>query len=140
MASSNLNDVFQFLNTINPIVSDISKAGETVKKSFDTNYMQRIYDAAKSEREKVKKHPSREVTLLRAFKNYADYNTASRIDSMIETINIIQTIMSIQHSAALTQRPAIESASKDDKTPSAQNNSFAEITSMLMALSLINKK
>ena len=140
MASSNLNDVFQFLNTINPIVSDISKAGETVKKSFDTNYMQRIYDAAKSEREKVKKHPSREVTLLRAFKNYANYSTALKIDSMIETINIIQTIMSIQHSAALNQRPSIESASKSSKSSPAQNTQFNEITSILMALSLINRK
>ncbi len=140
MASSNLNDVFQFLNTINPIVSDISKAGETVKKSFDTNYMQRIYDAARSERDKVKKHPSREVTLLRAFKNYANHNTALRIDNMIETLNIIETIMSIQRSAALNHIPAIESASKDGKAPTVQNTQFNEITSILMALSLLNRK
>ena len=140
MASTSLNDVFQFLNTINPIVNDISKAGETVKKSFDKNYIQRIYDAAKNEREKVKSHPSREVTLLRAFKNYADRSTALRIDNMIETLNIIETVMNIQRSAALSQKPAIESASKDGRTPIVQNMQFNDITSILMALSLIRQK
>ena len=62
MASSNLNDVFQFLNTINPIVSDISKAGETVKKSFDTNYMQRIYDAMDSLKELMERTDKVRIT------------------------------------------------------------------------------
>lgn len=52
MASSNLNDVFQFLNTINPIVSDISKAGETGLKKALIQTICREYTMPQKAKEK----------------------------------------------------------------------------------------
>ena len=140
MPSSDLGDVLQFLNTINPIVSDMASAGETVRKSFESNYLQKIYDAAKSEKEKVKKNPSREITMLRAFKNYAARDTASRIDNIISTLTLIGTIRSINTKISVQQKesPQIQSASKDSGVQ--PNRQFTELTGIIMALSLISGK
>ena len=57
-------------------MNDISKAESSLKKSIENNYLKRIYDMAANEREGIKKKPTKEITLLRAVKNYADKPSA----------------------------------------------------------------
>ncbi len=133
---SDLKNVLAFLNTVNPIMSDLNKAGETVKKSFENNYMQKIHDAAKNEREIVNKKPSREIVMLRAFKNYASSDMVNRIDNVINTLTVLDTIKNIQSKMVMPEKPIIQSASKNDSDYS-QNQLFTQLTGVIMALSLL---
>lgn len=134
MASTDLNGMIQFLNTLNPIMNDISKAENSVKQSIENNYLKRIYDVAVSEREGIKKKPTREITLLRAVKNYADKPSAQMIDNIINTINLIRTINAVQSKVYSINGNGIESQSRDNNK---EEMNFSFITSLIMALYLI---
>lgn len=134
MNQTNLGTMIQFLGTLTPIMNDISKAESSLKKSIENNYLKRIYDMAANEREGIQKKPTKEITLLRAVKNYADKPSAQMIDNIINTIDIIRTIDAVQNKMISVAEHGIESQSKDNNKEEIK---FSFITCLIMALYLI---
>ena len=134
MNQTDLGTMIQFLGTLTPIMNDISKAESSLKKSIENNYLKRIYDMAANEREGIKKKPTKEITLLRAVKNYADKPSAQMIDNIINTIDIIRTIEAVQNKMISVAEHGIESQSKDNNKEEIK---FSFITCLIMALYLI---
>ena len=134
MNQTDLGTMIQFLGTLTPIMNDISKAESSLKKSIENNYLKRNYDMAANEREGIKKKPTKEITLLRAVKNYADKPSAQMIDNIINTIDIIRTIDAVQNKMISVAEHGIESQSKDNNKEEIK---FSFITCLIMALYLI---
>lgn len=89
---------------------------------------------AANEREGIKKKPTKEITLLRAVKNYADKPSAQMIAQLINTIDIIRTIDAVQNKMISVAEHGIESQSKDNNNEEIK---FSFITCLIMALYLI---
>ena len=128
MAGNDITDILRIMDIIAPLSRDMENAGRLIKNSFEHNYIQRVSDAAKSERDLIKKKPSREIIMLRAFKNYANKDAALRIDSVISALTVIDTIRSI-HGKINAHSAKIEGAST--------NAALSEMTEIVAALSLM---
>ena len=136
MAGNDITDILRIMDIIAPLSRDMENAGRLIKNSFEHNYIQRVSDAAKSERNLIKKKPSREIIMLRAFKNYANKDAALRIDSVISALTVIDTIRSI-HGKINAHSAKIEGASKNVSSPNAALSEMTEIVAALSLMGLI---
>lgn len=76
--------------------SDLYETAEFLRQNIMNKYVTKINRTLTSKEKSIVENPSREVTLLRALKNYAGEDARSGIERAIEAINFVNTARGIQ--------------------------------------------
>lgn len=117
MPNKDKKDISDTADMIKPINEDIELAAQTLRKSFENNYIKRLYAAAKDEEEKTKRWPSREVMLLNALKYYSSPQSFKSFDTCIKMLNMMSAYSNIKTSLESTAHIEMKSKKTPDSSP-----------------------
>ena len=105
-----------------------------LQNTIETEYLQKIRTAAKSEKLQTIEHPPKEVTLLRALSAFTDDAGKNRIDQMAQSLLFLHTLRHISTDVEqLSAGNLLEARSADGSLPSPYS---ARLAGLLLALSL----
>lgn len=138
------NTIFSLARTLqqtNGLEQDFARMMSSLKDSIETEYLQKIRDAADTEKQLSVEHPPREVTLLRALSAFTDDNGREQIDRMTRSLLFLHSMQhirqNVQHLSAgnlLEARSAAGGTQED--LPSPQS---AEMAALLLTLALADR-
>lgn len=135
-------ELTRLLNNTAPLNEDMLKAIDILKDNFQNNYVRRLVNAAGSEQEDAKRHPSREVVLLKALKGFSSDGSRRSIDRAIEMMTTFQALGNVQHTlnAISENQTSIKMKSSDsDASLETISPSSINATRLLLALELMRK-
>lgn len=110
-------DISDTIDMIKPINEDISLAAQSLRRSFENNYIKRLYAAAKDEEDKTRHRPSREVLLLSALKNYSSPQMYKSYDTCIRMLNMMSAFSNIKNSLEAPSHIEMKSKKTSDNNP-----------------------
>ena len=113
---------------------EFSRMLSALQSTIETEYLQKIHTAAKSEKLQTIEHPPKEVTLLRALSAFTDDTGKNRIDQMTQSLLFLHTLQHINENVnRLSAGNLLEARSADGSLPSPHS---ARLAGLLLALSL----
>lgn len=141
--SNRIYELTKLLTSTKPIDEDVYNVIDTLKNNFHKNYVRKLYLAAESEEDKVKKQPPREVVLLRALKGFSPKSSLPQIDNVIEMLTFLRTAENIQGSLVQLSngKKSIEMQSSGEEPAESEvvNPASATLTGALLTLALLGK-
>lgn len=138
------NTIFTLARTLqqtNGLEQDFARMLSSLKDSIETEYLQKIRDAASAEKQLSVEHPPREVTLLRALSAFTNDNGKEQIDRMTRSLLFLHSMQHIQQNVqSLSAGNLLEARSNkgnpQDDLPSPQST---EMAVLLLTLALADQ-
>lgn len=117
---------------------DFSQMLSSLQNTVETEYLQKIRSAARSEKNYSVEHPPKEVTLLRALSAFTDEKGREQLDRMTQSLLFLHTMQHIQQNVhALSAGNLLEARSSDgsaaEEPPSVHS---ARLAGLLLTLAL----
>lgn len=113
----------------------------SLKSTVETDYLQKIRTAAKTEKNFSVEHPPKEVTLLRALSAFTDEKGREQLDRMTQSLLFLHTMQHIQQnvqelsSGNLLAARSAEGQSAEE-LPSARS---VQMAGLLLTLAMIER-
>lgn len=121
---------------------DFSDIMGNFKEILQKKYISKLHTAANAQQNAVVEHPPKEVTLLRALREFADEPSKNQMNQLIDIMLFMNTVQSVQKNlSTLTQSHAqtIHQMSNSEDGAPIEPDSFqasAQITGILLTMAL----
>ena len=117
---------------------ELNQMLSSLQSTIETNYLQKIRTAARTEKSFSVEHPPKEVTLLRALSAFADENGRNHIDRMAQSLLFLHSLQKIQQNVqTLSSTNLLEARSADGKTAeNLPSPHAARLAGILLTLAL----
>lgn len=109
-------EITKMMNDKPAIQNDMNEAMMLVKKMFEEKYISKINNIVKDHHEKTRKNPSREINLLQAFKAFTPENEQTKIEKLIDSLYMLETLSSI-NSEYKASPPVVRSSESNEQQP-----------------------
>ena len=138
MSENTIYTLARTLQQTRGLEQDLQKMLSTLRSTVETEYLQKVHAAARTEKEYSVEHPPREVTLLRALSAFVDDHGKDQIDRMTQSLLFLHTMQQIhQNVQVLSDGNLLAARSSDgvstEDLPSPQS---VQLAGFLLALSL----
>ena len=134
MTENTIYTLAHSLQQTSSLERELNQMLSSLQNTIETDYLQKIRTAARTEKSFSVEHPPKEVTLLRALSTFADENGRNRIDQMAQSLLFLHTLKNIQQDVqSLSSANLLEARSADGSRPSPHS---ARLAGLLLALSL----
>lgn len=147
MAKNDIYELTKLLYNQEGLENDIAEVLSMFQENLQKKYVKKIHATANAQQESVVEHPPKEVTLLRAMRAFTDDNGKQRMDNMIQTILMMNTVKKINDSVSdlsssksqLLQTMSSEGTSAEQISEEADiPEGSAKMTGLLLTLALAN--
>ena len=137
MEQPKLYETLSLINGHNDINAELSTAAKNLKNILTDKYISSIYSALNESNDYVKKHPPKEVVLLKALKCYGSEHDSRQIDSIINTLTVFNAISNINKSIDSFSNSSVSALSKNREM--SVSHSSALLTKLLLLLAVSGK-
>ena len=141
MTENTLYTLARSLQQTSGLEQNLQQMLSSLKGTIESDYLQKIRTAAKSEKAFSVEHPPREVTLLRALSAFTDDRGREQLDRMTQSLLFLHTMQHIQQnvqelsSGNLLAARSAEGGPAED-LPSARS---AQMAGLLLTLALMER-
>ena len=141
MTENTLYTLARSLQQTSGLEQNLQQMLSSLKGTIESDYLQKIRTAAKSEKAFSVEHPPREVTLLRALSAFTDDRGREQLDRMTQSLLFLQTMQHIQQnvqelsSGNLLAARSAEGGPAED-LPSARS---AQMAGLLLTLAMMER-
>ena len=141
MTENTLYTLARSLQQTSGLEQNLQQMLSSLKGTIESDYLQKIRTAAKSEKAFSVEHPPREVTLLRALSAFTDDRGREQLDRMTQSLLFLHTMQHIQQnvqelsSGNLLAARSAESGPTED-LPSARS---AQMAGLLLTLAMMER-
>ena len=142
MEKNTIYHLAKTLQNTKEIQDVFSNLQHTIYDMVEKNYLQKIQTAARTERDMTIEHPSKEVTLLRAFAPFTDEKGQKRIQELCRNMLFLQAMGNIQQNVAqLTEKELLLAARSAGNTSqeSLPSPASAQLAGILMTWTLFSE-
>lgn len=119
---------------------DFSDIINSFKETLQKKYLSKLHSVANAQQSAVVEHPPKEVTLLRALREFTDESNKGQMNQMIDIMLFMNTVQNIQSNlSSLTQSHAqtIHQMSNGDEPAEPDTfQSNAQIAGILLTMAL----
>ncbi len=137
MTENNIYALARTLQQTSSLERDFSQMLSALQNTIETEYLQKIRSAAKTERSLSIEHPPKEVTLLRALSAFTDEKGRGQIDRMAEGLLFLHTLQNIQQNVqTLSAGNLLETRSAGDVPADPPSLQSAQMAGLLLTLAL----
>ena len=114
MTENTIYALARSLQKTSGLEQDLQNMFSSLQKTIETEYLQKIRTAARTEKAFSIEHPPKEVSLLRALSAFTDENGRHQIDRMTQSLLFLHTMQHIhQHVQELSAGNLLEARSAD---------------------------
>ena len=141
MTENTLYTLARSLQQTSGLEQNLQQMLSSLKGTIESDYLQKIRTAAKSEKAFSVEHPPREVTLLRALSAFTDDRGREQLDRMTQSLLFLHTMQHIQQnvqelsSGNLLAARSAEGGPAED-LPSARS---AQMAGLLLTLAMMER-
>ena len=141
MTENTLYTLARSLQQTSGLEQNLQEMLSSLKGTIESDYLQKIRTAAKSEKAFSVEHPPREVTLLRALSAFTDDRGREQLDRMTQSLLFLHTMQHIQQnvqelsSGNLLAARSAEGGPAED-LPSARS---AQMAGLLLTLAMMER-
>ena len=141
MTENTLYTLARSLQQTSGLEQNLQQMLSSLKGTIESDYLQKIRTAAKSEKAFSVEHPPREVTLLRALSAFTDDRGKEQLDRMTQSLLFLHTMQHIQQnvqelsSGNLLAARSAEGGPAED-LPSARS---AQMAGLLLTLAMMER-
>lgn len=141
MTENTLYTLARSLQQTSGLEQNLQQMLSSLKGTIESDYLQKIRTAAKSEKAFSVEHPPREVTLLRALSAFTDDRGREQLDRMTQSLLFLHTMQHIQQnvqelsSGNLLAARSAEGGPTED-LPSARS---AQMAGLLLTLAMMER-
>ena len=141
MSENTLYALARTLQQTNGLERDFNRMLSALRDTVETEYLQKIRTAAKTEKNFSVEHPPREVTLLRALSAFADENGRTQIDRMTQSLLFLHTMQHIHQNVQELSAGNLLEARSAEGVPSddALSAHSARLAGLLLTLALADQ-
>ena len=141
MSENTIYTLARTLQQTSGLKQDFSQMLSSLQNTIETEYLQKIRTAAKTEKSFSVEHPPKEVTLLRALSAFTDEKGREQLDRISQSLLFLHTMQNIQQNVqTFSAGTLLEARSADGNTaeemPSARS---AQMAGLLLALALADQ-
>lgn len=138
MSENTIYALARTLQQTSGLEQDFNQMLSSLQNTIETEYLQKIRTAAKTEKNFSVEHPPKEVTLLRALSAFTDEKGREQLDRINQSLLFLHTMQHIQqHVQALSAGNLLEARSTNsnaaEELPSAHS---ARMAGLLLTLAL----
>lgn len=136
--SNQILELTRLFENPDALSADLTDAMNSIRESLQKNYLRRLHAAANEQKTQTREHPPREVTLLRALKQFAGDN-ASAMDQVIDTLLFLTAFQNMQTELkAVKHRPryTMRANEEGEAAPAAD---ATDLTGLLLTLAFFEK-
>ncbi len=138
MTENTIYTLARSLQKTSGLERDLQQLFSTLQSTIETEYLQKIRNAARTEKAFSIEHPPKEVTLLRALSAFTDETGRNQIDRMTQSLLFLHTLQHVhQNVQELSAGNLLEARSTDGHTtedlPSLRS---AQLAGFLLTLAL----
>lgn len=139
MPENTIYTLARTLQQTNGLEQSLQQMLSGLRENIEKEYLQKIQDAADSEKNFAIEHPPREVTLLRALSAFTDDTGKEQLERMTQSLLFLHTFQQIQRNVQdITAGNLLEtrSAEGQPELPSARS---AQMAGLLLTLALAER-
>ncbi|WP_458407161.1 hypothetical protein [Anaerotignum sp.] len=139
MSENTIYALARTLQQSNGLKQDFNQMLSALQNTIETEYLQKIRTAAKTEKTFSVEHPPKEVTLLRALSAFTDENGREQLDRISQSLMFLHTMQHIQQNVqALSAGNLLEirSAEGTEALPSPHS---VQMAGLLLTLALLER-
>lgn len=139
MPENTIYTLARTLQQTNGLEQSLQQMLSGLRENIEKEYLQKIQDAADSEKTFAIEHPPREVTLLRALSAFTDDTGKEQLERMTQSLLFLHTFQQIQRNVQdITAGNLLEtrSAEGQPELPSARS---AQMAGLLLTLALAER-
>lgn len=141
MPENTLYSLARSLQQTSGLEQNLNQMLSSLKNTVESDYLQKIRTAAKTEKNFSVEHPPKEVTLLRALSAFTDEKGREQLDRMTQSLLFLHTMQHIQQnvqelsSGNLLAARSAEGQSAEE-TPSARS---VQMAGLLLTLAMMER-
>lgn len=111
-------EITKMMNDKPAIQNDMNEAVGLVQKMFEEKYIGKINGILESHRERARSNPSREIGLLQAFKAFMPESDHQKVEKLIESLYMMETLSSIRKEYSAVVPNAMPNVAPSSAAPS----------------------
>lgn len=139
MPENTIYTLARTLQQTNGLEKSLQQMLSGLRENIEKEYLQKIQDAADSEKTFAIEHPPREVTLLRALSAFTDDTGKEQLDRMTQSLLFLHTFQQIQRTVQdITAGNLLETRSADGQ-PEPPSAHSAQMAGLLLTLALAER-
>lgn len=129
MSENNVYEIAKLISNKNVIQKDMSEAMGLVQQMFEEKYISKMNSLISNHKSQATQNPSKEVNLLRAWKEFMPENQQSKMDQIINTVTIMDTFNSMrtEYTTMASQNHSLKQDSSTSKDSSIHDDGIYEI-------------
>ena len=141
MSENSIYTLARTLQHTDNLQKDLRQMFSTLQQNIETNYLQKIRNAARNEKTFSVEHPPREVTLLRALSAFTDETGRQQIDRMTQSLLFLHSLQHIQQNVQQFSDGSLLAARSAEGTPAEEMPplSSAQLAGFLLTLALADQ-
>ena len=144
MTEKGIYEIARMLEDTEAVEQEFRRAMNVLRGNVETKYVDKIHAVVRRHQQIVREHPSREVVLLKALREFTDENSIGSLNRAIETLQFLDTARSvgrdISELSALWKAGSIQMSSQESSKEGPQKkDNTVELTGLLLTLALCGK-